>query len=224
MVYLQKIKDYFYIMESLNGKRSYLKNLGRVPKDEAQEQLAIWKEETKRLEEWKNRIFPMPEGKFDIIYADPPWRYTEAVENRQIENHYPTMDIKEICDLKVPAADNSILFLWGTASKLLDALKVIEAWGFEYKTGATWDKKRTGMGYYFRGQHEHLLVGRKGNPGIPASGDRLPSVIESIRTEHSSKPDIVYEMIEKMYPGRKYLELFARKKFNDRWAVWGNEI
>lgn len=220
MVYLvNRHNGIFYIVGRVKGKIKYLKKLGRIPKEEAQKQL----EEYKKLVDFK-KANPMPKERFDIIYADPPWQYTEAVENRKIENHYPTMDIEEICNLKIPSADDCILFLWGTASKLPDALRVMGAWGFEYKTGAVWDKKRTGMGYYFRGQHEHLLVGRRGSPGIPASNDRLPSVIESIRTEHSSKPDIVYEMIEKMYPQRTYLELFARKKFNDRWVVWGNEV
>lgn len=219
MVFLHESKKYYYICEQNNNKRVFLKKLGRIPKEEAQEQL----EEYKNLNIFK-KANPMPKEKFDIIYADPPWQYTEAVKNRKIENHYPTMDIEDICNLKVPSADDCILFIWATASKLPDGLRVLNKWGFEYKTGAVWDKKRTGMGYYFRGQHEHLLVGRKGKPGVPDAGDRLPSVIESIRTEHSAKPDIVYEMIEKMYPGRSYLELFARRKFDDRWVVWGNEV
>jgi len=210
----------FYIAEDVKGKRIYHKSLGRISKEEAQNQLAEWKE----VHVCK-KANPMPREKFDVLYSDPPWRYDfSSTTNRKIENQYQTMDVEDICALKVPAADNCICFLWATAPKLLEALKVMEAWKFEYKTCAVWDKKRTGMGYYFRGQHELLLVGTKGKPGTPAAPDRLPSVIESIRTEHSAKPDIVYEMIEKMYPGRSYIELFARKKFSDRWTVWGNEV
>ena len=224
MAYLRNYNGTVWIVEKKNKKEELLKNLGKISKEEAREQLTIWKEETKRLEEWKNKVVPMPKGEFDIIYADPPWRYTDAVENRKIENHYPTMETSDICKLKIPTAENSILFLWGTSPKLIDALKVIDAWGFKYKTGAVWDKKRIGMGYYFRIQHEHLFIATRGSPGIPDEKSRPDSIFSQAKTQHSVKPDIVYEMIEKMYPQRKYLELFARKKFNDKWAVWGNEV
>jgi N6-adenosine-specific RNA methylase IME4 len=223
MVSIKQIKEYWFLVRQEKGKTIYLKSLGQVCLGEAQEELEIYKDHLREIKKFE-KVNPMPKGKFDIIYADPPWQYTPAVKNRQIENHYPTMELSDICDLKVPSADDCILFLWGTAPKLPDALEVMKKWKFIYKTNAVWDKKRTGMGYYLRGQHELLLVGTKGKPGVPEAKDRFPSVIESIRTEHSAKPDIVYEMIEKMYPSRSYLELFARRKFGDRWCVWGNEI
>lgn len=102
----------FYIIDRSEGKRKYLKKLGRISKEEAQKQLATWKEENKKLEEWKNKIVPMPQGKFDVVYADPPWRYDfSKSDNRAIENQYPTMEVSEICNLKVPSAENSVLFL-----------------------------------------------------------------------------------------------------------------
>jgi len=177
----------------------------------------------KVAEEVKNTVL-IPDGKFDIILADPPWQYTPAVSNRMVENHYPTMETKEICAIKVPSNDTSILFLWATTGKLPDAFEVMRAWGYEYKSSAVWNKMIVGMGYYFRGQHEFLLVGTKGNPGTPEPENRYSSVIEAKRTEHSKKPDIVYDMIEKMYPNRKYLELFARSKHSEAWEVWGNQI
>jgi len=101
--------------------------------------------------------------KYDVIYADPPWKYGfSKSDSRKIENQYPTMTTEEICELSVPSKDNSVLYLWATAPKLLEAMKVIYNWGFEYKTCAVWDKEIVGMGYWFRGQHELLLVATKG--------------------------------------------------------------
>jgi len=214
----------FWIVGRFDGKIKYLKKLGRIPKEEAQEQLTIWKEENRKLEEWKTQISPMPEGEFDVIYADPPWRYDfSKSDNRAIENQYPTMEVLDICKLKVPAAENSVLFLWGTAPKLLEAMAVIKAWGFEYKTNAVWDKRRIGMGYYFRIQHEHLFIATKGSPGVPGEKARPDSIFSQAKTQHSSKPLIVYEMIEAAYPDKKYLELFGRIKRNN-WTTWGNQV
>ena len=220
---LRNKKD-FWIVQKVKGKQIHLKKLGCISKEEAQEQLTIWKEETKRLEEWNNKIVPMPKGEFDVIYADPPWRYDfSKSDNRAIENQYPTMEVSDICKLKVPAAENSILFLWGTAPKLLEAIAVMKAWGFEYKTNAVWDKRRVGMGYYFRIQHEHLFIATKGSPGVPGEKARPDSIFSQAKTQHSSKPLIVYEMIEAAYPDKKYLELFGRTKRNN-WTTWGNQV
>ena len=92
--------------------------------------------------------------KYQIIYADPPWRYDfSKSDNREIENQYPTMSVDEICALNVPSEKNAVLYLWATAPKLREALKVMEAWGFDYKTHAIWDKEIIGMGYFFLGHH-----------------------------------------------------------------------
>lgn len=105
-----------------------------------------------------------------MIYADPPWLYNHAPmggNNRSIERHYPTMSVDAIKNLKVPSNKNSVLFLWATSPKLKEALDVMQCWGFEYKTNMVWDKKIIGMGYWFRGQHELLLVGVKGKFSPP---------------------------------------------------------
>jgi len=161
--------------------------------------------------------------KFNVILADPPWRYNDVVPNRSIENHYPTMDLNDICEINIHADDDCILFLWATSPLLPDAIKVLTMWGFEYKTSMVWVKDRIGMGYYARGRHELLLIGIKGNPGKPEPVNRPDSVIEAPRTEHSKKPLIVYDIIEKMYPHGVYLELFSRKE-RSGWISWGNEI
>lgn len=168
---------------------------------------------------------PLPVDKFDIIYADPPWKYDFAeTDNRKIENHYGTMELVEIKALRVPSADNSVVLMWATAPKLIEAIELMKSWEFEYITCAVWDKEKIGMGYWFRGQHEMLLVGRKGIYSPPVPENRYSSVIRKPRTAHSEKPICVYDMIEKMFPNGKYLEMFARHKHNDKWEAWGNEI
>jgi len=164
---------------------------------------------------------PLPEEEFNVIYADPPWQY-ELPLRGDPELHYPTMSTQELCDLKIPVASDAVLFLWATNPKLEEAFKVIKAWGFEYKTNMVWVKDKAGTGYYFRGQHELLLVAKRGEMPAPTEETRPPSVLEVPRKGHSVKPEVVYEIIERMYPNRKYLELFARNK-RENWTCWGNE-
>lgn len=184
------------------------------------------KKEEKRNEVIENlKPIELPEGLFDIIYCDPPWKYDFAeTENRAIENHYPTMTVEEMKKLDIPAAKNSVMLMWATAPKLEEALDLLKALGFTYKTNAVWDKEIIGMGYWFRGQHEFLLIGTKGNYPPPIAENRFSSVIREKRTKHSKKPLIMYEMIEKMFPNGRYIELFSRNKFNDNWHVWGNQL
>lgn len=135
-------------------------------------------------------------GKFPVIYVDPPWRYDYAeTENRAIENQYPTMLLDEICALSVGeiALDDAVLFLWATSPKLEDAFKVLNAWGFTYKTSMVWDKEKIGMGYYARQQHEILLICTKGALPAPAPSARPSSVFREAREGHSSKPIWFYE-------------------------------
>lgn len=170
---------------------------------------------------------PLPTGKFRLIYGDPPWRYEHIeTESRAIENQYPTMGIEEICALPVPAADDSVLYLWATSPKLVEAMKVIESWGFDYRTCAVWDKEKIGMGYYFRQQHELLLVAARGSLPVPEPSDRVSSVIRVKRGGiHSRKPVEVIELLESMYPKftkRDRIELFTREP-RAGWTAWGNE-
>jgi len=162
--------------------------------------------------------------KYQIIYADPPWRYNfSSTKNREIENKYPTMSLEDIKALKIPTNDNALLYLWATAPKLLEALEVMKVWGFTYKTQAVWDKEIIGMGYWFRGQHELLLVGVKGKFSPPTQSMRISSVLRERRTRHSKKPHIIQALITQWYPRESKLELFAREK-TFGWDVWGNEV
>lgn len=169
---------------------------------------------------------PLPTGCFRLLYGDPPWRYEHVeTESRAIENQYPTMSLDEICALSVPAADDAVLFLWATSPKVAEAIRVIDAWGFNYRTCAVWDKELIGMGYYFRQQHELLLVAAKGSLPVPLPSARPSSVIRERRGGHSEKPERVYELLEAMYPTfteRDRVELFARR-VRPGWSVWGNE-
>ncbi len=168
-----------------------------------------------------------PEGKYQVIYADPPWRYENPPmggSNRSIENHYPTMDLDEICalDVGLVADENCVLFLWATAPKLSECMEVISAWGFTYRTCMVWVKDKIGMGYHARNQHEILLIAKRGEMAPPEPSDRPSSVLQAPRLEHSAKPLEYYDIIQRMYPTQNKLELFCRSP-RDGWAVWGNQ-
>jgi N6-adenosine-specific RNA methylase IME4 len=186
---------------------------------------ALWGNEPARAIEYQHWQAPqLPPGQYSVLYADPPWQYEYSpTDSRRIENQYPTMTVDEICMLSVPAAPEAILFLWATSPKLSEALRVVAAWGFVYRTCAVWAKPQLGMGYYFRQQHELLLVAVKGSPPAPIPQDRPGSVYTESRTAHSKKPDWFRSTITTMYPDVKKIELFARTA-SEGWDCWGNEI
>ena len=169
---------------------------------------------------------PLPEGKYDVILADPPWSYGDKQNIDSLggaEKHYPTMSIDELCQLDIPSADNAVLFLWVTSPLLDECWPVIESWGFEYKTSFIWDKVKHNMGHYNSVRHEFLLVCTKGSL-TPDNKVLFDSVITEERSDkHSEKPQKVYEIIETIYPNRKYLELFSRNT-RKGWKGWGNEL
>ncbi len=140
------------------------------------------------------------------------------------------MEIEDICRIEVPAEDNSILYLWATSPKLQEALQVMKAWGFEYKTHAIWDKGWVGMGYWFRGQHELLMVGVKGKMSPPEEKQRISSIFREKKGQHSSKPDYIKQMIGEWYPKETKLEMFARSDKTSLfqqdivWDTWGDEL
>ena len=167
----------------------------------------------------------LPASVYSLIYADPPWRYHNVVsEDRRIENHYPTMSLDDICDLPVAgiAANDSLLYLWATVAELPGALRVMGAWGFEYKSHAVWVKPSIGIGFWFRSQHELLLLGTRGSMPTPIEALRHSSVLESPTGAHSAKPKIVRDWIDSAYGDFPRIELFAREG-SDGWDVWGNQ-
>lgn len=185
---------------------------------------------------------------YQIILADPPWRYSfSKSKSRSIEAKYPTMALDDICALDVQsiAADNAVLFLWATAPKLPDAMAVMAAWGFEYVTFDLWVKlppdkhrdqlifdesfrpapsRRMGMGFWYRGRHEPILVGRRGKVSAPIAANRLESVFFDNIGKHSAKPAIARKRIEHMLPElNPRIELFARERVPG-WDCWGNQL
>lgn len=166
----------------------------------------------------------MLDVEYNIIYADPPWQYDFAPsKTRSIESHYDSMSLDELKALELRAAANALLLLWATSPKLREALELMKAWGFEYKTHAIWDKMRTGMGYWFRGQHELLLIGVRGKWSPPKPSQRMSSVISDPRGRHSRKPDKIREWIELSWPDARRIELFAREAWKG-WDTFGNEV
>jgi len=168
---------------------------------------------------------PMIKGEYFVLYADPPWQYEHPIsDSRRIEKQYPTLELKNIIIQKLPSAKNAILFLWSPASIIKHALEVMEAWGFNFRTTAIWDKESIGPGYWFRTQHEILLVGIKGEFHPPLPKNRVSSIYREKRSQHSKKPEYYHGLIERMYPGYKYIELFARpEKKRKNWTYWGIE-
>lgn len=167
--------------------------------------------------------------KYNIVYADPPWRYWESGNKNQSE-HYTTMTIEDICKLPVKdiVADDSVLFLWVTYPILQEAFKVIEAWGFKYSTaGFVWVKKNKtadtpffGCGAWTRANSELCLIATRGH--IQRLDATISQVIESPIEEHSKKPDITRDLIERLVGKLPRVELFCRHPA-DGWDVWGNE-
>jgi N6-adenosine-specific RNA methylase IME4 len=171
----------------------------------------------------------LPDKRYGVILADPPWRFEpysrETGLDRAADNHYATAATAEIAALPVVdiAADDCVLFLWATMPMLDDAIQVMKAWGFKYRTGQAWDKVHIGSGYWFRNRHELLLLGTKGNPPCPAMGDQFPSVFTIARKEHSAKPDAFLDMIEQYFPTLPKIELYRRGPPRSGWDAWGAE-
>jgi N6-adenosine-specific RNA methylase IME4 len=206
-----------------NDDRAIIRRANEIRIERRDERQAVKRERVVQI--GLNEAAPIDSiGPFPVLYADPPWRYDFAEDHgRQIENHYPTMSLDEIKTLEVPAGDDAVLFLWTTSPKLREGMEVLEAWGFSYVTCMVWVKDRIGMGYYARQQHELMLIGKRGALPVPDPEDRPSSVIQAPRGEHSAKPDVVYELLERMYPFLERCELFQRRP-RDGWAGWGNQV
>lgn len=190
----------------------------------------------KMKREAEPKTVELPAGQFNVIYSDVPWKYDNSIESwGPASLHYQSLPVEQIAYYQDPHgvrvqdkfASDSVLFLWVTNPFVRDAFEVVDAWGFSYKTNIVWVKtelQRPGSGFYVRGRHELLFICTKGS-FVPDQTGKEPigSVVEAPIQEHSQKPDVVYEIIERMYPEGKYLELFARKERHG-WTSWGNEI
>jgi len=173
--------------------------------------------------------------KFGTMLVDPPWRFSNrtgkmAPEHKRLAR-YETMSIDEICAMPVGtnAADQSHLYLWVPNALLSWGLRVMDAWGFTYKTNIVWYKIRKdggpdgrGVGFYFRNVTELVLFGVRGGLRTKTAGRRQTNILVQQKREHSRKPDDLYTIIERCSPG-PYLELFARHQ-RPGWTQWGNEV
>jgi len=171
--------------------------------------------------------------KYKVIYADPPWyfkSYSKKGEGRNATQHYDCSSLTDIVSLPVNdiSEDNATLIMWVTDPFLQEAFKVIEGWGFKYKTVAfTWVKQNknnsnffTGLGYWTRANPEMALLATKGKP--KRINKDVSQLVISKRREHSRKPDEMYDKIERLLEG-PYIELFARTQ-RSGWDSWGNQV
>jgi len=169
-------------------------------------------------------------GKYRVVYADPPWKYTSGEQHSNEEQetvlgtHYPNMSTPEICELPIRdlCEGDAVCFLWTTSPMLPEGLQVLRSWGFTYKASMIWDKVKHNVGHYVSVRHEILLIGTRGSctPDVRKLHD---SVHTEERTEHSKKPEHFRNVIDEIYPIGKRVELFARRPV-DGWDVWGNQI
>jgi N6-adenosine-specific RNA methylase IME4 len=166
-------------------------------------------------------------GKYRVIYADPPWSYGASCWPDGVtiaRDHYPTMSLDEICKLPVRdlVEDNAVLFVWVPAPILFEAARVIEAWGFDYKTHFVWDKVKHNVGHYNSVRHELLLICTRGS--CTPDAKKLFDSVQSIeRTKHSEKPEEFRKIIETLYTAGGKIELFARGPARPGWVFWGHE-
>ncbi len=173
-------------------------------------------------------------GSFSTILADPPWRFINrtgkvAPEHKRL-SRYNTLTTEEIGGLPVSdwASQKSHIYLWVPNALLADGLKVLQAWGFVYKSNIVWHKVRRdggsdgrGVGFYFRNVTELVLFGVRGSLRTLDPGRRQVNLLATRKREHSRKPDELYDIIEACSPG-PYLELFARYP-REGWSAWGDE-
>jgi len=190
-------------------------------------------------------LYPkLPDKKFDIIYADPPWDYNGKLQfdksSTDVNNidwsrkifissasfKYPTLKTSELMKLPVLdiAKDDCLLFLWTTNPHLEQALELGKAWGFEYRTVAfIWDKMNHNPGQYTLSNCELCLVFKHGKIPRPRGARNVQQLIKAPRKKHSEKPAEVMQAIEKMFPSQERIELFARRKTKG-WSVWGLDV
>lgn len=207
------------------------KVLRAVIKEKRQEAQNEKKERrVERERELAGNIAALPEKRYGVILADPEWRFEvfsdETGQDRAAANHYPTSATDEIAARPIQniAANDCVLFLWATAPMLPDALRVMQAWGFTYKSHAVWDKQKDGTGYWFRNRHELLLVGTRGDVPAPAMGTQISSIQQSPAYAHSQKPEWALLLIEQLFPNLPKIELNRRGPAREGWDAWGNEV
>ncbi|MDE0131852.1 MAG: MT-A70 family methyltransferase [bacterium] len=181
------------------------------------------------------KAFPeLPDSRFGIIYADPPWDYRGQLQHAGVGSgdtggavrHYPTVGLSDLKKLDVAgiAEDDCLLFMWATNPHLDQAIELGRAWDFQWATVAfVWDKERVNPGFYTLSQCELCLVFKRGRIPAPRGARNVRQFVRSRRGSHSEKPAEVRRRIEAMFPTQSKIELFARTK-TEGWSSWGLEV
>jgi len=158
---------------------------------------------------------------YSCIVIDPPWGYgTEYDPNgRRAANPYPEMTLEQIKDIKLPATNDCVLWLWTTHKFMRHSFDIIDTWGFRDVSILTWKKDRIGLGSWLRSQSEFCIMCVKGSPVVNLSNQS--TVIEGKLREHSRKPDAFYSMVDSLCVGTK-LDYFSREQRNG-WDTFGND-
>ncbi len=179
-------------------------------------------------------MFPhLPDGRYDIIYADPPWDYKGQLQHAGAGSsdtggaarHYSTVTLDDLkcLDVRSIAADDCLLFMWSSSPHLDQAIDLGKTWGFAWATvGFVWNKQRVNPGFYTMSQCELCLIFKYGKIPTPRGARNVRQLVSERRGKHSAKPEEVRARIEEMFPNQSKIELFARCRA-DGWAAWGHE-
>lgn len=217
------------------GAVERMDRLDRERPDLAEKVVAGELKPTQALREMKrgqvaDKVAALPDGKHRVIYADPPWKYGDernmaGYDESAAAGQYPTMSKDELCALNVKslAADDAVLFCWATFPLLPDALEVVKAWGFKYKTAIVWAKGRANLGNYHNASAELLVIATRGSCTPDATS--RPDQVQAVKREgrHSEKPEQFRSLIDALYVHGPRIELFRRGAAPEGWIVWGNE-
>lgn len=165
-----------------------------------------------------------------VIVADPPWPHANGSRTNSGKSpKYPVMLLREIAALRSPvtamAGDDAVLYMWSTTPHLPGAIQVMEAWGFRYRSLLVWRKRSVAAGFWVRSDAEVCLIGERGRPCAPSAADLPRTIIDADRTErrHSSKPDAIHRIVERLWPEARKIELFARQE-RTGWACYGADL
>jgi site-specific DNA-methyltransferase (adenine-specific) len=172
----------------------------------------------------------LPKGTYRVIYADPPWQYRDTraglgdYAETAAEQDYPTMSVEELGQLDVAglAHADAVLFCWATFPLLPEALRVVAAWRFTYKTAFVWHKPRGSFGHYHKADAELLLLATRGSC-TPDTDRRESQVLTAPVAGHSRKPAAARDLVDRLYTDGPRIELFARGPVAAPWIAWGNE-
>lgn len=167
-----------------------------------------------------------PQGLFHVIVIDPPWPYRDGIDQpdydpqgRRASNPYPEMELHDIAAMKIPAADDCVLWLWTTHKFMRHAFPLLDRWGFTERAIVTWAKDRMGLGRWLRSQSEFCIMASRGQPVINLTNQT--TVLHGPMREHSRKPDEFYTMVDALCVGRK-LDFFSREP-REGWEQFGND-